>query len=221
MVILCWAAKGGSGTTVVAAVLALTTGRRTLLVDLDGELPAVLGLPEPDRPGIDDWLVSDAPAAHLTDLQVTIGQHVDLLPFAQAGATRRAASGRTPRDERWMQLSGWLGGRHDDGIDVVIDAGTGEPNPLLAADVDHRLLVTRPCYLALRRGARAVARATGVVLVDEPGHSLSARDVEHAVGAPVVAMVSFDPAVARAVDAGLLSGRLPRVIGRELRQVAA
>ena len=68
MVTLCWAAKGGSGTTVVAAALALTSARHALLVDLDGELPAALGLPEPDRPGVVDWLSSDAPPDHLHDL---------------------------------------------------------------------------------------------------------------------------------------------------------
>ncbi len=64
-------------------------------------------------------------------------------------------------------------------------------------------------------------RPTGIVLVDEPGRALSQRDVEHSLGVAVEATVSLDPAVARAVDAGLLATRLPRVIAEELRQVAA
>ena len=36
----------------------------------------------------------------------------------------------------------------------------------------------------------------------------------------VVASVSVDPAVARAVDAGLLTSRVPRVLQRELRGAA-
>ncbi len=96
MVILCWAAKGGSGATVVAAALALTSGRPTLLVDLDGELPAALGIPEPDRPGIDDWLASDAPASHLSDLQIALDPHVDLLPFAQLRTDGRRGTETRP-----------------------------------------------------------------------------------------------------------------------------
>ena len=46
-------------------------------------------------------------------------------------------------------------------------------------------------------------RPTGVVLIDEPGRALTSRDVEHALGVPVVAEARLDPAVARAVDAGL------------------
>ena len=37
MVTICWAAKGGSGTTVVTAALALSSASPTLLVDLDGD----------------------------------------------------------------------------------------------------------------------------------------------------------------------------------------
>ena len=50
-VTVCWSVKGGSGTTVVAATLALSCPTASLLVDLDGELPAVLGLPEPSGQG--------------------------------------------------------------------------------------------------------------------------------------------------------------------------
>ncbi len=101
---------------------------------------------------------------------------------------------------------------------VVIDAGTGTPDAALAAAATHRLLVTRPCYLGLRRAVAAGVQPTGVVLVTEPGRALSARDVERALGAPVVAEVQYDPAVARAVDAGLLASRLPRPLAQQLLQ---
>ena len=57
---LCWSAKGGSGTTVVAAALALVLARQqpTTLVDLAGDIPAALGLPQPSGPGVADWLAS-------------------------------------------------------------------------------------------------------------------------------------------------------------------
>ncbi len=50
-VTVCWAAKGGSGTTVVTATLALSCSTESLLVDLGGELPAMLGIERPTRPG--------------------------------------------------------------------------------------------------------------------------------------------------------------------------
>ena len=56
--------------------------------------------------------------------------------------------------------------------------------------------------------------------MSEPGRSLTRHDVAAALGAPVVAVVEIDPAVARAVDAGLLASRLPRGLARELRGVA-
>jgi hypothetical protein len=49
---------------------------------------------------------------------------------------------------------------------------------------------------------------------------LRSRDVESALDAPVVATLALDPAVARAVDAGLLAARIPRLIQRELRKAA-
>jgi hypothetical protein len=82
------------------------------------------------------------------------------------------------------------------------------------------LLVLRPCYLALRRATSLETRATGIVVVDEPGRALRRRDVEEVTGLPVVAEVPVDPAIARAVDAGLLSCRMPPTLGRALRAVA-
>jgi len=78
------------------------------------------------------------------------------------------------------------------------------------------ILVTRACYLAMRRAMRAPLRPTGVVIVREPGRVLSTTDIEQVVGAPVTAVVEVDPAVARAVDAGLLAGRLPRSLAKAL-----
>jgi hypothetical protein len=50
---------------------------------------------------------------------------------------------------------------------------------------------------------------------------MARREVEHRLGVPVVAEVDLDPAVARAVDDGLLSeGRLPRTLARGLRDAA-
>lgn len=219
MVTICWAVKGGSGTTVVTAALALSSDAPALLVDLDGELPAVLGAPEPDRPGVGDWLDADVAADQLGELLVPIAPQCWLLPWRNG---RADVDHRGPSDERWAQLGTWL---HDWAerwnCHVVVDAGTRLPPSALVEHARRTLLVTRPCYLALRRAVAAPIRPTGVVLVDEPGRGLRARDVEHALGAPVEATVRVDPAIARAVDAGLLASRLPRVVSRELRRAAA
>ncbi|MET0460529.1 MAG: hypothetical protein ABW195_14855 [Ilumatobacteraceae bacterium] len=205
-VTVCWAVKGGSGTTVVAATLALSHPAHSLLVDLDGELPAVLGLPEPSGQGVADWLGSDAPPDALDDLAVFVDRTTRLIPRGSGPVDLRAT--------RWGELGEWLTAHPA----AFVDTGT-HPPPLDLLDGDVRsLLVTRACYLALRRAVTAPCRPDGVVLVHEAGRALRAPDVARAVGAPVVASVSIDPAVARAVDAGLLSTRLPRLLTRELRR---
>jgi hypothetical protein len=222
MVTLCWAAKGGSGTTVVASALALGSTRPSLLVDLDGEIPAVLGLPEPDRPGVAEWLTSEASADHLAELLIDIGPQTWLLPWRSTTALVVDAHGAPGDPNRWALLGHWLHDWSDQwGCDVTVDCGTRPPPPRLCDAATRSLLVTRPCYLSLRRAVRNPVRPTGVVLVDEPGRSLGARDIEHALGVPVEAVVSLDPAIARAVDAGLLASRLPRMVTRALRRVAA
>ena len=102
---------------------------------------------------------------------------------------------------------------------VVADCGAADAGAGLAvaAAAPVSLLVLRPCYLALRRAMAAPIRPSGVVLVVEPGRSLGRRDVEEVLGVPVRAEVEVDPAVARAVDAGVLARRVPRGLERALR----
>jgi hypothetical protein len=97
------------------------------------------------------------------------------------------------------------------GTAVIIDAGT---NPEEVYGVAY--LVTRPCYLALRRTPLGYARRRpdGIVLITEPGRALTASDVATIIGAPIRAELAQDPAVARAIDAGLLAHRLPRTLAR-------
>lgn len=214
MLVTCWSVKGGSGTTVVAAALAVITAGRgdTLLVDLAGDLPAALGLPEPAGPGVTDWLHSPAevgPEA-LGRLEVPALPGLALLP---CGA--RGPGGRTDA------LSAALVAAVAGGRAVVVDAGVADAthHGLLAASTAS-LLVLRPCYLALRRAVASPVRPTAAVLVREPGRALTRRDVASVLGVPVQAEIDLDPAVARAVDAGLLASRLPRALERTLRHVA-
>lgn len=223
MLLSCWSAKGGSGTTVVAAALALVLGQSddhdALLVDLAGDAPAALGLSSVDSPGVADWLAAgdDVPADGLGRLERPVAEGVTLLPRGEGpldGAD----------DDRVDLLTGLLA---RDARPVVVDCGRvavpdgrGELAATVARVATQSLLVTRACYLSLRRAAAAPIRPSGVVLLVEPGRCLDAVDVEQVVGAPVVATVGVEPAVARAVDAGLLAQRLPRALARALRHAA-
>jgi MinD superfamily P-loop ATPase len=207
--ILCWAAKGGSGTTVVACAMALATprGQAATLVDLSGDSVTALGLDEPGGPGVTDWLASPtAGGDEFERLSVTIRDQVRLVPRGRSS---------TPEDQ-WSRLVTSLARLSN----VIIDAGTGCPPKVLHEAAEHSLLVTRPCFIAIRRARQLDIRPTGIVLVDEPGRALTSSDVEHALAVPVVAEVRLDPAVARAVDAGLLIARLPRSLTISLRSAA-
>jgi len=72
----------------------------------------------------------------------------------------------------------------------------------------------------LRRAIAAPLRPSGCVLVNEPGRVLGRSDVEDLLGVPVRAEIDVEQSVARAVDAGLLPGRLPKGLERALRAAA-
>ena len=216
MLIACWSAKGGSGTTVVATALASVLARSSpvggVLADLAGDVPAVLGLPEPDGPGVAQWLAAGAavPPDALARLEVEVVPGLRVVP---CGGPLPDAPGRGE------VLAALLAA---DARPVVVDCGSAPEGARLAvaAAATHSLLVLRPCYLALRRAVASPVRPSGVVLVAESWRSLRARDVEDALGVPVRAVVAHDPVIARAVDAGLLAGRLPGSLRRSLRAVA-
>lgn len=211
-VTICWSVKGGTGTTVAVAASALSARTPVTLVDLDGDLPAVLGVDEPDGQGLHDWFDADVPGAAIAELAVAVGARVRLIP-------RGAGELPSPAPDRWAAFGDWLAACR---TDVVIDAGTGPPPTALidVAPSARRLLVTRACYLSLRRAARSAVRPDGIVFIAEPGRQLRAVDVERSIAAPIVATFSIDPAVARAVDAGLLAARLPRFARVELGRVS-
>lgn len=229
MLISCWSAKGGAGTTVVAAALALTLARSrpsgALLADFGGDAAAVLGVPEPDGPGIRDWLRAGPRATpdSLGRLEVDVGPGLALLP---QGGPAIDPSRPGPASADPVPVIGPL--LAADARDVVADCGTllgpegwdQGVRALVATAAPTSLLVTRPCYVALRRALRCPIRPTGVVVVREPGRALGPAEVEDVVGVEVVACVEVDAAVARAVDAGILAARLPRALVRQMEAVA-
>lgn len=215
MLVACWSAKGGAGTSVVAAALALLAARRSsrgaILADLAGDGPALLGVAEPTSPGLAGWLAAgdDVPADALARIEVPVVDGVSLLPRGPGGLEPDRAS---------VLASLLAGGRRP----TVADCGSTLDAAVtaFAHRADVSLLVTRPCFLALRRAREAPLTPTGVVLVHEGGRALTRADVEDVTGTPVVADVPLDPRVATAVDAGLLVRALPRSLSRALRHVA-
>jgi hypothetical protein len=225
----CWSVKGGSGTTVVAASLALHLRAQdrgeVLVVDLAGDLPAALGAAESDSPGVAQWLCwgGDVAADGLVRLEQPVGPGLRLLPrgVGPLGGAERAGLllGLLASESRAVVVDcGRLEPRAADGFPSGDDPG--DLRFEVAAAASSSWLVTRGCFLALRRAQDMPLRPSGVVFVDEPGRALDRFDVEAVLGVDVVAVVPVDPAIARAVDAGLLGIRLPRMLARALRDAA-
>lgn len=236
MPIIVESAKGGSGATLVATAIALATDMPTVLVDLGGDVEHALGVAADARPGALDWLRSNAPAARLDEFVVPIDERVGLVAAGRAAPLGSASSSRVgdvDEASRVDALFDWCRDHESrTGALVVVDAGlvaaahrrSGDGEPNHAASLEEAastttVLVTRACYLALRRHEGGTVRPDGVVLVAEPGRALSTRDIERSIGSPVVATIAWDPAVARAIDAGLVQTALPRPLRRSIRSL--
>ena len=212
-----WTAKPGSGCTTVCVALGAQLSQRhehgVLFVDLGGDLAAALGLAE-TGPGVTDWLAATAadPAA-LARLEVSVpGEGLALLPLGSA------VDWPTERSEVLVELLG-----HDQRA-IVIDGSTLREDSATALDdlrarciaAGSSTMVTRPCYLALRRAVGLGTRPDGIAVVREVGRSLDRTDISEILGVEVVAEIDHDPAVARALDAGLLVRRCPRLLARQV-----
>ncbi len=218
MLLTLWSPKGGSGTSVVAAALALVSAGReeTRLADLGGDQPAILGLPLPasgsdagkSPKGLTGWLAAgpSTPTEWLDEMSLTVIPGLTLLPCDfDIGADRLP-------EEGGAALAVGL----RDGGTAVLDAGPSRGSDRGAAFAalevaDATLMVIRPCYLALHRavGDPRLARSAGAILVEDPGRALDAADVAAVLGVPVVGRVPVRAEIARAVDAGVLRDRLP------------
>lgn len=203
--------KGGSGTTVTATSFALASAEhhgKAMLIDMCGDARAVLGVADTDTPGLNDWLGETHGAG--ADAFISLGTAVaNGLLVVHPGS--RFVSGAP----RWDALAGAIGTWD---FPVIIDAGTHYLPEELRAAADNNWLVTRSCYLALRRATR-LPRPSGAVVVREQGRALTVRDVEAVLNVPVVATIPFDPSVSRAVDAGVLPVRNAELLGPHLPPV--
>lgn len=225
MFITCWSAKGGVGTTVTTALLGLDRAKRhpdgVLLVDLCGDLSAVLGSSVDPERGLADWLATpDVPLDALGRLATELAPGLRLIGPGHAEHELALGSGR-------LEL---LAGQLAHSGAVIVDAGTlpllSSTDPLapvarhLAGGATQSLLVTRRCYLAVRRARDLPVTPTGLVIVDERFRYIDRDSVAQAIGVPVVLDIAVDDSIANAVDAGLLAARLPRRLVRTIEQVA-
>jgi hypothetical protein len=209
-----WSPKGGSGTSVVAAGLALAAAGRgeARLADMGGDQPAILGLPLPPLPSqatLVDWLAAApaAPTEWLDDMAVSVVPGLSLVPGSPAVQAAPPEAGAA------------LGVALRDSGMAIVDLGSGADEfdgaGRAVVDVaDAALMVIRPCYLALRRAVAdpRLGSSAGAILVEEPGRALDADDVSAVLGIPVVGRVPFRSEIARAVDAGVLRDRLPAAL---------
>lgn len=216
MLFALWSPKGGSGTSVVAAACALVLARDAAgarLADLAGDQPAIFGLASDPETGINDWLAAglEAPADALERLAITVAPGVSLVP---RGTTDRTLAPLLAA-ETGAALAVAL---RDGAVPTIVDAGTASaPAARALVEVaDTSVVVLRGCYLALRRAVHSplLARAEGVVLVEEAGRSLGPSEVRDVLDRPIMARVPVRAPVARAVDAGVLGARLPDALTR-------
>jgi hypothetical protein len=200
------ATKGGQGATTITAALGIlhaNAGHRTLLIDTGGDLPAILGKPEPLSVGLSDYLID--PTTTLDDITVTVNENLDVV-------TR----GTGPIAFTTYTYGLTIGGLGDY-YTVIVDAGTCATE--WNQHADRNVFVTRPCYLAVRRAIHLPTRPTEVVFMVEPGRALSAHDIEVVLGVPVGVTVPVDIDTARIIDAGILGSRMPRQMSRALAAV--
>jgi len=164
-VIVCWSLKGGSGTTVVSAALALTLAQRNnapvRIVDLAGDIPSALGIAEPSGEGVTNWLQQEQ-RQPIQSLQIPVTARVSLLP---------RGDGHLMHHDLSAELCNILATELDTSTELtVVDAGSGHI-PQLINNATTSLLVIRPCYLALRKAAHLSVKPHGIVLIHETGIS--------------------------------------------------
>lgn len=197
--------KGGNGTTVTAASYALLSahrGQRTVIIDLCGDIPATLGMAEPTGPGINDWL-SESYSSHNQSL-FSLGHEL-----SENVLVVHRGSQFIVGEPRWAALAECIS---HSAFTVVVDAGVAVVPPVLAQVVDTVATVVKPCYLTLRR-AIALSKPMTAYVIKEDGRALTVNDVKHVLGATDITVVPYSPAIARAVDAGLLPSRVVQLLG--------
>jgi hypothetical protein len=221
LLVALWSATGGSGTSVFTAACALVLAREVRdtgraggvrVADLAGDLPAIFGLGVDPEVGLADWLAAgpEAPTEALDRLLGEVAPGVGLLPW---GGGAGAAGDMAPESGAALAVALSHGPSP-----VLVDCGTArDPASRAIVEVaDVAVVVLRSCYLSLRRAVHspALRHTAGVVLVEEPDRSLGAQAISDVLDRPVLVRLAQKSRVARAVDAGVLTTRLPEPLAR-------
>lgn len=223
------ATKGGTGTSVVAASLALELAQSepwssphgVVLVDFDGDQADILGVDVTGRHGVVDWLTSPDPVDEgaIESLLIGVTPGLSLLP---AGRSRLNNDVGAIDAGRVADLVAGFGASGRVIADLgVIGTEAMSPRAMIGAASDRRTLLVRPCYLALRKAAQVPISFDSLVEVYEDGRALRTLDVEAVMSMPVCARLRVDPAIARAVDSGTLVTRRPRALRRFVADLEA
>jgi hypothetical protein len=216
MLLSLWSPKGGAGTSVFAAACALVVARHrpVRLADLGGDQPAILGLAGEPVPGLGDWLAAgvDAPADALDRLEVPVRTNLGLLPLGLG-----LPSDATP--EAGAALGVVLSADTRCTIADVSHASIPAVRALIEVS-DLAVIVVRDCYLALRAARRdpLLPCASGALAMEETGRALGAAEVRDVLGLEVLASVPVRMPIARAVDAGVLTSRVPESLEKAAKR---
>lgn len=142
-----------------------------------------------------------------------MGESVTLVTDSEGFAAAGLALSHRYQNDRGMVVNRDMDPMLSVSDDVVITDG--------GAGTDKTFLVTKGCYLALRRAVSMdLSDFHGVILVSEMGRALREMDVERALSLPVVATIPYDPSISRSVDAGLLMFRVPMVARDAIQPLA-
>ncbi len=198
--IACWTTKGGSGASVVSALVSLEMarlGQRTLIVDTCGDVADLFGMsPSEGTQGFSQWCAAAESVASRVLVRVADDAVLNVR-LAYAGDEPRCAI-RADAAERFGVEYG--------GTSTVVDLGTiDDRNAAMVEQAAVSLLVMRSCYLAARRARSLSLHADGFVLIEETGRQLRGEDIEDVIGVPLVARLPWSSAIAQACDAGRLA----------------
>ena len=227
MLVSCWSAKGGSGTTVVAAALASVLGRRCdqggLLVDASpATCPSCSEFPSPTVPA--------SPNGSPPDQRCRLTPSPVWRCRSGPGSGSCLAGRRAFQDpDRVEVLAALLAGdprdggrRRGSGVGGARARAPRREAARVLAAVGDALPPRHPVVLSLGAtgGPPAVPAVRASSCSSSPAGRWTGERSRTGSGSPVVAEVAIESQIARAADSGMLARRVPRSLERALRHAA-